>query len=376
MRLIHTADWQIGKVFRFPDDATVGMLQAARLEAISAIGRLAVDQGAATVLVAGDVYDHDGLSDRTVIQALERMRAFAQLEWHLIPGNHDPYIVGGLWDRLASLGLPEQVRVHLAAAPAAIVDGAAWLLPAPLRGRRTLDDSTAWMDQAESPPDALRIGLAHGSITTFGSEGGEAPNFIAPTRPQQARLDYLALGDWHGRREIGPRCWYPGTPEPDRFDQPDAGFALLVDLPGPGAPPRVTPLRTGRYVWRRERTVLQDADDIAALDERLRGVHDDLSRLLVELTVEGTLTLAERSAFERRIVGGLGAALCHLQIDDRRLLATPSADDLVAIAEGGVLRAATLRLQALAADPDNPGAEVAARALARLYLEHQKLLGR
>jgi hypothetical protein len=30
LRLIHTADWQIGKVFRFVDDATMGVLQEAR----------------------------------------------------------------------------------------------------------------------------------------------------------------------------------------------------------------------------------------------------------------------------------------------------------------------------------------------------------
>ena len=57
MRLIHTADWQIGKVFRFVDRGTMGVLQEARLEAISAIGRLATAHAAPIVLVAGDIYD-------------------------------------------------------------------------------------------------------------------------------------------------------------------------------------------------------------------------------------------------------------------------------------------------------------------------------
>ena len=74
MRLIHTADWQIGKVFRFVDDATMSLLQEARLEAIATIGGLARAHGALTVLVAGDLYDHDGLSDRTLFQPIERMR--------------------------------------------------------------------------------------------------------------------------------------------------------------------------------------------------------------------------------------------------------------------------------------------------------------
>ena len=100
MRLIHTADWQIGKVFRFVDQATMGVLQEARLEAISAIGRLALEHAAPVVLVAGDIYDIGTAEDRTLAQPLVRMRAFASVEWHLIPGNHDPHHPGGPWDRL------------------------------------------------------------------------------------------------------------------------------------------------------------------------------------------------------------------------------------------------------------------------------------
>ena len=373
MRLIHTADWQIGRVFRFLDQATAGMLQAARLDAISTIGRLAVDHGAEAVLVAGDVYDHDGLSDRTLGQALERMRPFDRIEWHLMPGNHDPYVVGGVWERLMRLGLPPHVRVHQEAGAVAIGDGTAWLLPAPLRRKRALDDPTTWMDQAETPAGKIRIGLAHGSITTFGSTDKGVPNVIAPTRPQEALLDYLALGDWHGRRQIGPRCWYPGTPEPDRFDQPDAGSVLLVEISEPGALPEVRSLASARYVWRREHALLQGLDDVETLERRLRTLHPDPSCLLIDLVVEGALALKEREAFERGIAGSLGAAFCHLQIDDGSLLTSPSPADLDAIAKGGVLRAAALRLQAQAQDANDPEADLAARALIRLYLEYQKL---
>ena len=31
IKFIHTSDWQIGKVFRFVDNATMGLLQEARL---------------------------------------------------------------------------------------------------------------------------------------------------------------------------------------------------------------------------------------------------------------------------------------------------------------------------------------------------------
>jgi hypothetical protein len=371
VRFVHTADWQVGKVFRFVDDPTMHVLQEARLEAIATIGRLAVEHGAPLVLVAGDAYDKEGLAERTLAQPLERMRAWPTVTWHLIPGNHDPHRPDGLWDRLARQGLPDNVRVHLAPVPCEMA-ARAWLLPAPLERRHALADPTAWMNAAPTPDGALRIGLAHGSTKRFGLIDTAVPNVIAAERPEQAGLAYLALGDWHGMRQVAARCWYSGTPEVDDFDVVDGGFALLVDVRDPEGAPEVTPLATGRHQWRRAQASLHGAADIAVLEARLRGLHAEPARLLLDLAVEGTLSLAERAVFEQQIGGALRAALCHLRLDDRGLLITPSADDLDAIAPGGFVRAAAERLRGLAADPANPEREVAAQALMRLYVEHRK----
>ena len=94
MRFIHTADWQIGKVFRFVDDATMGVLQEARLEAIATIGRLALAEDAPTVLVAGDIYDLASAEDRTLGQPVERMRAFADVALAPDPGQPRPASAG------------------------------------------------------------------------------------------------------------------------------------------------------------------------------------------------------------------------------------------------------------------------------------------
>ena len=79
-RFIHTADWQIGKVFRFVDGAEMGGFQLARLEAITRIGRLAEEHHARHVMVAGDVYDHPTPSPHTRNQVVERVRAHASVQ--------------------------------------------------------------------------------------------------------------------------------------------------------------------------------------------------------------------------------------------------------------------------------------------------------
>jgi DNA repair exonuclease SbcCD nuclease subunit len=372
LRLIHTADWQIGKVFRFVDDATASLLQEARLEAIVAIGGLAQTHGASTVLVAGDLYDQDGLSDRTLFQPIERMRAVAAVTWHVIPGNHDADRPNGLWDRIARHGLPDNVRLHREPQPCPLGPGDAWLLPAPLRRRQILSDPTVWMDEAATPEGAIRIGLAHGSVTRFGAADRSQANYIDPARPKAARLDYLALGDWHGQRQIGQRCWYAGTPEPDDFDQED-GAVLLVELGGPGGMPTVQPLPTARHRWVRLRETLHSAGDISVLDARIRALAPDAARLLVDLVVEGTLSLADRALFAQRIDRSLRAALCHLKLEDERLYLAPSPHDLDEIAKAGFVRAAAAKLKKLADDEAAPEREVAAEALMRLFLEHQKL---
>jgi len=372
VRFIHTADWQIGKVFRFVDDATMGVLQEARLEAIASLGRLALAEDAASVLVAGDVYDVATAEDRTLGQPLERMRGFPGVQWHLIPGNHDPHQPGGPWERVLRRGLPDNVRVHLEAAPVVLAGGRAQLLPAPLARRRTLTDPTAWMDQAPTPEGTLRIGLAHGSISAFGSDQRAQPNLIDPARPARARLDYLALGDWHGTKRIGPRCWYAGTPEVDDFGIEAGGQALLVELPAPGAPAEVRPCAVGRFCWEQETLQIHGIDDVEVALARMRALHDEPARLLIDLGLEGTLSLAGRERLGRAL-DELRAAVCFLRVDDERLYLSPSAEDLEAIAHGGFVRVAAESLKALADDPDEPAREIAARALLRLYALHRKL---
>jgi DNA repair exonuclease SbcCD nuclease subunit len=347
MRFIHTADWQIGKPFRqFGDNESV--LQRARLDAIEAIGALARREGAAHVLVAGDIYDMEVPKPLTLRQPLERMKLIRDVVWHLLPGNHDPHRPRGLWDRLREpgFGLPDNVRLNLAPEPVPLGDEA-MLLPAPLTRKSESADLTEWFDAAATPEGRLRIGLAHGAVKDFGL-GGEAGNPIDPTRPARARLDYLALGDWHAATEIGPRLWYSGTPEPDRAGGTEIGEALVVEIEGAGAVPRVTRHIVGRYRWLTREAHLADASDLADFETGLRAL-PALTDTVLRLRLKGALPLVARGALDRRLEA-LRAAVFDLAVDTQALAARPTAADLEAIDFGGVLRDTAERLQRLAAD--------------------------
>jgi DNA repair exonuclease SbcCD nuclease subunit len=135
LRIIHTADWQIGKSFRNFSPALAAELTAARLDVIGAIARIAAEKNAAHVLVAGDVFDGEGLDNLQLRRALARLGQEKAVTWLLLPGNHDPARAGGLWDRIARLDVPPNVVMLTTAAPYQLVADAV-LLPAPLTSKK------------------------------------------------------------------------------------------------------------------------------------------------------------------------------------------------------------------------------------------------
>jgi hypothetical protein len=135
----------------------------------------------------------------------------------------------------------------------------------------------------------------------------------------------------------------------------------------------VTPLQTGRFDWHQEDVQIHGGDDVDVVTARLRALHEDPACLLVDLRLQGTLSLAARERLARAL-DDLGAALRFLRVEDSRLYLSPSAEDLEAIAHGGFVRVAAETLRAMADHPEEPARDIAARALLRLYVEHRKLM--
>ena len=368
--LIHTADWQLGKPFGSIEGDAAALLREERFEAVKRIAALAKERQADAVLVAGDVFDSSTTPDQVIRRALEAMKAYDG-PWVLLPGNHDPALAESPWTRLERIGRPANVILALAPEPILLADGGLAVLPAPLTRKNEPDDITRWMDEAETPPGTVRIGLAHGSISNRLPEG-DARNEIADDRVATANLDYLALGDWHGTIEIADKTWYSGTPEPDRFPRNDPGNVLVVRFEKPGAAPSVEKVAVGRFHWRRRETVCGvsgDDDPVAAIDAMIASAAATPDATLLHLTVSGTVDLAGR----RRIDGCLDAwqaRLKYLRRDLEGLVDEPSADDLDAIDKSGFVRAAVDRLKVKADNPADADREVARTALRVLYLEH------
>ena len=370
-RFIHTADWQLGRQFSGIGGDAGAALRDRRVEAVREIGELATQRDVDAILVAGDAFDDNAVAFATLIRTLDALKTFAG-DWVFIPGNHDPALSASAWTRLADRNPPGNVHFLIEpGAPLGLCDGAAVVLPAVLQRRHEVDDLTAWFDDAETPAGAIRVGLAHGSVRERLPNPSEVSNPIAADRAESARLDYLALGDWHGTLRIDDRTWYSGTPEADRFTSRDPGNVLLVSIDGPGRTPRVEPLRVGRFTWRSVDWKVRAGDDVEALDDRLRSLVRDPATCLLSLTVSGAVDLAAHAEL-RTLLKEWKARLRFLRVNDAALLARPSDRDLDRIDRAGFVRDAVERLRVLASDAHDPDRAIAEAALVRLYEEHVK----
>ena len=364
MKWLHTADWQIGRVHAF---ASAGdgqdpnpALAAARFGAVERIAALARAEAVDAVFVAGDVFDHQGVADTTLRRLVNAMQGYTG-PWLLLPGNHDAALASSVWTRLERLAiLPDNVHLLLEPAVRTFPELGLAVLPAPLTHKHTHDDLSAWFDSATTPEGLARVGIAHGSVAGVLPEAADSANPIAGDRAASAGLDYLALGDWHGTRQVDARTWYSGTPEQERFKDNDPGNVLLVELDAPGAVPRVSARRIGRFRWHESSRRIDGATALDDLAAELGGFGaDDVLRL----SLAGLLDMAGHARLAD-ILEGARARLHVMEADVSAVHLEPTEADLAALRMDGVLAGLVEELRGM---QETDGSPVAGEALKILF---------
>ena len=320
------------------------------------------------VLVAGDIFENDATELETLHGLRQAAEAYAG-PWVLLPGNHDAAMAGSIWKRIEAMGWDKRWHFALEPSPILLAGGRLAVLPAPLQRRHESEDLTAVWDTMPTPAGAVRVGLAHGSVTGMLAGIETEHNPIAQDRAARARLAYLALGDWHGTLRINDRTWQAGTPEPDSFDDNDTGNVLLVTLPEAGSMPeaalQVERVPLGRYRWTKMEAELTSAQDLDLLEARMQQLGPDFDRQVVWLRLTGSLDLDSHQRLEdwlsqwrTRVEGALRAEVA--------VESAPAEADLDAIATDGFVRTAIERLRQQMS-PGSPAAATAADALRLLY---------
>ena len=318
-RILHTADWQIGKPYRWIDNSQKqARLQQERVDAVLRIAEVASQEQVDIVVVAGDLFDSSTVAAAMVMEVLEAIGSIPA-PVVVIPGNHDHGGSGGIWRRedLRSQMQQRAGNLQLLLNPEPVDVSGITLLPCPLQRQRDSQSPSLWLDQLQwtaLDPVKPRVVVAHGSVQVFGGEG-QVNQLCLDSLPRD-QVDYIALGDWHALMEVDCRTWYSGTPEPDRFPTgPDdlRSQVLVIDVER-AQPPRVMVKPTGRLRWHRITLTLNGDADLLRLEQQLdECVGSRVGRDLIRLELNGQLGLQGHLQLEERLEL-LAQQLLHLRL--------------------------------------------------------------
>jgi hypothetical protein len=262
-KFLHTADWQMG-MRAVHAGSRARQVREKRFEAATRVVGAAKAHAVEFVLLAGDTFEHHDVDDVVVKRTADILNQLAPIPTFILPGNHDPLVPGGVWDRQSWKRVGDHIR--LCSDPREIEIAGTALYPCPLKQKRSGNDPTSWIPPREPGDRRVRIGLAHGGLDIL----GQALNFpIAASRAESSGLDYLALGDWHSYLLHG-RAAYSGAMEPTDFAEHDSGFVSIVDILAAGAPPTIRRERTGMLTWVELNSIVRDITDVEALERTLR----------------------------------------------------------------------------------------------------------
>jgi len=343
-RFLHTADWQIGKPFQYVEDAAKReKLRQQRVDTVRGLKTLIDEEQLEFVVVCGDLFD-SATPDHATVSALCSAVGSLDAPVYAIPGNHDHAGPGCIWEQRFFQRERDELapNLHVLLEPDPLPIERAVLLPCPMRRRHESVDPTAWL-RAEPeglPEDLPRIVLAHGSTQGFSSasdaDATAAVNQIELDRLPSAAYDYIALGDWHGYKEIAPGAGYSGAPEQDRFAKGEnnrPGHVLAVEIAGRRSSPSIRAHRVGRIAWHAPEpfhlTGDGDLDPLEArLDEQLaKRTNEDL----MKLDLSGTLGFGGARRLDA-LLESLRARLIDLRVD-KNLSIEPADEELAALVE-------------------------------------------
>ncbi|MFE3450517.1 exonuclease SbcCD subunit D [Nonomuraea sp. NPDC059194] len=294
MKILHTADWHVGKVLK--GRSRIDEHRAVLRELVATARRENVD----AVIVAGDVFDTSAPTPEAqalVMPALMALREDGR-DVVVLAGNHDnPQLLevyrpvlgalgiqvvgafrrpdkGGTLSFTARTGEPVRLAVLPFLSHRYVVRAAEVLTGTPAEHNR---DYAARIGEllgaltAPFQPDTVNIVTTHGTLPggAFGGGEREAQSifsyyFEATAFPSSTQ--YAALGHLHRRQQIPGPCpiWYSGSPIAVDFgEEANTPGALLVDV-SPGRPAVVREVTFAQA--RTLRTVTGTLEQLEAMD--------------------------------------------------------------------------------------------------------------
>lgn len=371
LKILHTADWHLGRPFPSFGEGDRIKLSRARLDVLRNIFGVADSFEVDAVLCAGDLFDEprptrewtDGLAE--ILQKHHR----SERPVVLLPGNHDPLMAGSVWhpDHEVRRRFPASVHVVDRLDFELPLGEDAVLYARPCTSTAGQDDPALALPARAEGDDRIRIGMVHGSTHEVPDWQQNYP--LDPEAATKRGLDYLAIGDTHAFRIVPLRdgtlptapTVYPGAPEATNFGERETGSVVVAHFRRRSRLATLHREHVAYWRWRTEK--LSDLEDLRRL------CREDLARTVLQLELDMSLPPAELDEAERLLTDLEGNRAKHglagiTAVDRSELRLDTQGIEAAFATLPEVLQSAAHRLKEAESGPQ---AEVARRALYHLY---------
>lgn len=224
LRLLHTSDVHLGGGFHAPPD---GDHLDHCLCPLAVIEDLVVRERADAMLVVGDLFDHQRVSDQFVGQVLGRLGDLG-VPCVVINGNHDVHDEGSIYlEHLVGGSGVHFIDDH-GGSTIELLDGAIhlWGKAMPMHDRE-------FRPLRNVPPrprdDAWWVVVGHGHFEPVEEDQFGRSSPLSPNDIEATAADYVALGHWHIRTDVSTEsvpAWYSGAP----YGVAASGQMNVIDL--------------------------------------------------------------------------------------------------------------------------------------------------
>ena len=321
MKLLHIADIHLDRVFHRAESRPAAVRRRAELrDAVTRALALGREHEVDAICIAGDVYEHEYVSEDTV-SFLRDSLAAAGVPVLVTPGNHDPYLPGSAWQRT---DWPANVHVFARDAIEPYeLDDSVTVWGAAFTARNC--DASALSGFRVPADGRTHLLLIHAALT--GEQWAEEADYRPVTRGQleSTGVAYVMLGHFHDGRG-DPFLRYPGSPEPLDWGERNGDHgAGIVTVQAGAVTAEPVAIATRRYV---ERTIsvagaAGSAQVEAAVLAAAAGERGACLRVVLTGEIEPGCEISPASLTER-----CGAGLTELAVVDQ----TEPAYDLDALA--------------------------------------------
>lgn len=275
-KILHTADIHLDSPLRslaLRDPELFDMVQAATRGAFRRIVDIALDAGAAALLISGDLFDGAARSAQTaafLISELDRLRA-AEVRVFYIKGNHDAEnpLTG-------ETALPANVHVFDGRGGKVALADDIWIHGVSYAGRAAPE---SLLPKFPAPvPDAVNIAMLHTSLAGAAGHDTYAP--CTPGELAAMAFDYWALGHVHRRQIHGtdPLVVMPGCPQGRDIGETGPKSATMITV---GSGLGIAEVPTSGVEFLHRAVALDDLERDDEIRDRLR---QDLSGCAARLT--------------------------------------------------------------------------------------------